>query len=394
MIRPEPTGARRRARRRARVPPRRARRRTRRRPQRRHHARGAQLHRLSQLDRLGVLEDRSPGPARRRATSCGSASSASSTNRTSDAQSSPRSARRRSPMNMARSTAPRSPRWATRSPRCATAGHEVLVVSLGRRRRRRRGARAADPPDRHAHAAGGVGGGAEPDHAGVERRARRASAWSARRCWSTRTTSSNRTQYLHARQTLGGCSSSVACRSINENDAIANDDDPLRRQRPHRGAGGALVERRRDGAADRPRRAVHRRSADRSRRAARRRTSRPTIHCCRSEPAPAAAGAGAVAWRASCAAARIASWSGVRTVIANAAGDRRAGRRRRRRRRRHRRSPAHDRRLPARKLWIAFAAEVAGAIVVDDGAQRRAHRAVDEPAAGRRTRGRRAVRRG
>jgi glutamate 5-kinase len=29
----------------------------------------------------------------------------------------------------------------------------------------------------------------------------------------------------------------------------------------------------------------------------------------------------------------------------------------------------HDRRLPARKLWIAFAAEVRGAIVVDDGAR-------------------------
>ncbi len=69
------------------------------------------------------------------------------------------------------------------------------------------------------------------------------------------------------------------------------------------------------------------------------------------------------------AAARIASWSGVRTVIARAGradvlveavadigvGTTFAG---------------HDRRLPARKLWIAFAAEVAGAVVVDEGAQR------------------------
>ena len=69
------------------------------------------------------------------------------------------------------------------------------------------------------------------------------------------------------------------------------------------------------------------------------------------------------------AAATIASWSGVRTVIANAGRDRRAC---------PRRSPAHsvgttfaghDRRLPARKLWIAFAAEVRGAVVVDDGAR-------------------------
>jgi glutamate 5-kinase len=68
-------------------------------------------------------------------------------------------------------------------------------------------------------------------------------------------------------------------------------------------------------------------------------------------------------------AARIASWSGVRTVIANAA------------------RPsvlvdavhgvavgtsfdAHRRRLGARKLWIAFAARVAGRVTVDDGARR------------------------
>jgi glutamate 5-kinase len=67
-------------------------------------------------------------------------------------------------------------------------------------------------------------------------------------------------------------------------------------------------------------------------------------------------------------AARIASWSGVRTVIARATrenvlpdavegagvGTTFAG---------------HDRRLPARKLWIAFAAEARGAVVVDDGAK-------------------------
>ena len=68
------------------------------------------------------------------------------------------------------------------------------------------------------------------------------------------------------------------------------------------------------------------------------------------------------------AAARIASWSGVRTVIANAArpnvlpdavGDVQVGTT----------FSAHDRRLPARKLWIAFAAEVAGSIAVDEGAR-------------------------
>ena len=68
------------------------------------------------------------------------------------------------------------------------------------------------------------------------------------------------------------------------------------------------------------------------------------------------------------AAARIASWSGVRTVIARASrpdvlvdavGDRHVGTT----------FAAHDRRLPARKLWIAFAAEVAGSITVDEGAR-------------------------
>lgn len=67
-------------------------------------------------------------------------------------------------------------------------------------------------------------------------------------------------------------------------------------------------------------------------------------------------------------AARIASWSGVRTVIARASldevlqaavasavhGTTFHG---------------HDRRLAARKLWIAFAAEVRGTITVDEGAR-------------------------
>ncbi len=68
-------------------------------------------------------------------------------------------------------------------------------------------------------------------------------------------------------------------------------------------------------------------------------------------------------------AARIASWSGVRTVIADAsrpgvvagavAGDLVGTT-----------FEAHDRTLAARKLWIAFAAQVAGTITVDDGARR------------------------
>lgn len=69
------------------------------------------------------------------------------------------------------------------------------------------------------------------------------------------------------------------------------------------------------------------------------------------------------------AAARIASWSGVRTVIADAqqqdvlvrvlAKERGAGTQ----------FLPHDRQLSARKLWIAFAAHNAGVIVVDAGAK-------------------------
>jgi glutamate 5-kinase len=70
------------------------------------------------------------------------------------------------------------------------------------------------------------------------------------------------------------------------------------------------------------------------------------------------------------AAARIAAWSGVRAVIAAAdrpgvltaavAGESGVGTVVR----------PHDRRLPARKLWIAFAVGAEGKIVVDDGARR------------------------
>ena len=68
-------------------------------------------------------------------------------------------------------------------------------------------------------------------------------------------------------------------------------------------------------------------------------------------------------------AAKIASWSGVRVVIAAAsrpnvlpdavAGVRGVGTQ----------VQAHDRRLSARKLWIAFAVEAAGRITVDSGAR-------------------------
>ena len=69
------------------------------------------------------------------------------------------------------------------------------------------------------------------------------------------------------------------------------------------------------------------------------------------------------------AAARIASWSGVEAIIARAdrpdvvaeavAGVDGIGTT----------FAANERRLPARKLWIAFASATAGRLVVDDGAR-------------------------
>jgi len=68
-------------------------------------------------------------------------------------------------------------------------------------------------------------------------------------------------------------------------------------------------------------------------------------------------------------AARMAAWSGIRSVIARAsrpgvlaasASDELVGTT----------FASHDRALSARKLWIAFAADVAGSVHVDDGARR------------------------
>jgi glutamate 5-kinase len=83
---------------------------------------------------------------------------------------------------------------------------------------------------------------------------------------------------------------------------------------------------------------------------------------------PGGSGRGSGGMASKLIAARMASWSGVRSVIARAsspgvlpmavAGDGVGTT-----------FEAHDRPLPARKLWIAFAADVNGAVVVDAGAE-------------------------
>jgi glutamate 5-kinase len=177
----------------------------------------------------------------------------------------------------------------------------------------------------------------------------------------------DRTQYLHARTTLGRLLELGCVPVINENDAIANDElrygdndriaalvahsvradvlvlltdlDGLYTSDPRRDAGAALIPL---VAADDP------------------------LLSIRADATGSGRGSGGMASKL--AAARIASWSGVRTVIARASlpgvlvaavdservGTTFAG---------------HDRRLSARKLWIAFASEISGTITVDDGAR-------------------------
>ena len=177
----------------------------------------------------------------------------------------------------------------------------------------------------------------------------------------------NRTQYLHARSTLERLLELGCVPIVNENDAIANDElrygdndriaalvahslradvlvlltdlDGLYTADPRSDPSAELIT---TVAADDPLLAI--------------------------TATAGGSGRGSGGMSSKLAAARIASWSGVRTVIARAAregvlagavggepiGTTFAG---------------HDRRLPARKLWIAFAAEVAGTLTVDAGAR-------------------------
>jgi glutamate 5-kinase len=178
----------------------------------------------------------------------------------------------------------------------------------------------------------------------------------------------DRRQYLHARQTLTRLLELGCVPIVNENDAIANEElrygdndrmaalvahnvgaqllvlltdlDGLFTEDPRKDAGARLIS---EVAADDPLLAI--------------------------KAGTGGSGRGSGGMASKLAAARIASWSGVRCVIAHAAHPevfvkavegQRVGTT----------FHPHDRCLTARKLWIAFAAHVAGRIVVDDGARR------------------------
>lgn len=178
----------------------------------------------------------------------------------------------------------------------------------------------------------------------------------------------DRRQYLHARQTLVRLLSLGCVPVINENDAIASDElrygdnDRLAALVAHNvGADLLVLLTDLDGLFTADPRAV------------------PSATLVADVPADdpllairagaGGSGRGSGGMASKLAAARIASWSGVRTVIARASRDdvlvgaargEVVGTS----------FEPHRRRLTARKLWIAFAAHVAGSVVVDEGARR------------------------
>lgn len=178
----------------------------------------------------------------------------------------------------------------------------------------------------------------------------------------------DRRQYLHARQTLQRLLELGCVPVINENDAIANeelrygDNDRLAALVAHNvGASVLVLLTDLDGLyTSDPRTSSDAVLVPLVR-------SDDPLLAIRAGAGGSGRGSGGMASKL--AAARIASWSGVRTVIARssspdvlplAVADGRVGTT----------FEPHERRLTARKLWIAFAASVAGTVVVDDGARR------------------------
>ncbi|NBR76871.1 MAG: glutamate 5-kinase, partial [Actinobacteria bacterium] len=169
----------------------------------------------------------------------------------------------------------------------------------------------------------------------------------------------DRMQYLHARETLQRLLSLGCVPIINENDAIASDEirygdnDRIAALVAHSIDADVLVlltdidglytaDPQRDESAQ----LVSRVEAD------------DELLSVRAGVSAGERGSGGMASKL--AAARIASWSGVRTVIARASSESAAV---------GTTFVAHDRRLTARKLWIAFAAQSSGTVLVDDGAR-------------------------
>jgi glutamate 5-kinase len=178
----------------------------------------------------------------------------------------------------------------------------------------------------------------------------------------------DRTQYLHARRTLERLLELGCIPVVNENDAIANhelrygDNDRLAALLANSVSADLLVLLTdTDGVFS----ADPRRNPD-AELIAHVGADDPML-AIRADATGSARGSGGMASKLT--AAKIASWSGIRSVIARAAradvlvgavAGEHVGTT----------FDAHERTLPARKLWIAFAAEVDGVIEVDRGAER------------------------
>lgn len=179
----------------------------------------------------------------------------------------------------------------------------------------------------------------------------------------------NRRQYLHARQTLYRLLELGCVPIINENDAIASDEirwgdnDRIAALVAHLVHADLLVL-----LTDTPGLYTADPRFDPSARLVERVAADDPMLAVDASRSSSSRGSGGMASKL--AAARIASWSGVRAVIAKADRDdvlisAVEG------------APdvgttfePHDRQLSARKLWIAFASGVAGTVVVDGGARR------------------------
>lgn len=178
----------------------------------------------------------------------------------------------------------------------------------------------------------------------------------------------NRRQYLHARQTLVRLLELGCVPVINENDAIASDEirwgdnDRIAALISHLVAADLVVL-----LTDTPGLYTADPRTDPTARLVERVPADDPLLAVEAGVSGSNRGSGGMASKLR--AARIASWSGVRAVIAHAArpnvlADAVAG-------------TAgvgtvfesHDRRLGSRKLWIGFASAVAGTVVVDDGAR-------------------------
>lgn len=179
----------------------------------------------------------------------------------------------------------------------------------------------------------------------------------------------NRTQYLHARQTLTRLLELGCVPVVNENDAIADDElrfgdnDRMAALVSHLVSADVVVL-----LTDTPGLFTADPRTDPSARLIAEVAADDPVLDVRAGASGTNRGSGGMASKL--AAARMASWSGVRAVIAMADRpgvvlDAVHGK------------PgvgtifhAHDRRVSARKLWIAFASSVEGRVVVDDGARR------------------------